>query len=313
MPKASIIIPAYNAENYIAATLDSIFSQSYSDFECIIVDDGSSDNTLAVVRNYKDARVKVIAQTNSGGPAKPRNAGVASASGEYIFIFDSDDIMMSQKLKTYMDIFEKNSNVDVIFSDFQVIDEQGKVISESFLSEYQSFRRICEKESDNVFKLNMANFHEEIIKANFIGTSGVAFKASVATPVFDERFVSGDDILAWALLAKTQSFYFVNTPLHQYRKREGSISSKNIERLLTNKIKILTEIGTLCESPTASKAIRVKKNEYFYSLGYLYRSQKSYADAMRAYKAIRDITEFPKVSIALVKVVIFKIKDFWSK
>jgi hypothetical protein len=159
----------------------------------------------------------------------------------------------------------------------------------------------------------MANFHEEIIKANFIGTSGVAFKASVATPVFDERFVSGDDILAWASLAKTQSFYFVNTPLHQYRKREGSISSKNIERLLTNKIKILTEIASLCESPAASKAIIEKQNEYFYSLGYLYRSQKKYADAMRAYKAIKNITEIPHVFMALIKVVMFKIKDFWSK
>lgn len=313
MPKASIIIPAYNAENYIAATLDSIFAQSYSDFECIVVDDGSSDNTLAVVRNYKDARVKVIAQPNSGGPAKPRNVGVAAASGKYIFIFDSDDIMMPQKLKTYMDIFAKNSNVDVIFSDFQVIDEQRKVISESFLSEYQSFRRICEKESDNVFKLDMSNFHEEIIKANFIGTSGVAFKASVVTPVFDDRFVSGDDILAWASLAKTQNFYFINTPLHQYRKREGSISSKNIERLLTNKIKILTEMAALCESRDACKAITGKKNEYFYSLGYLYRTQKKYADAMRAYKSIKNITERPKVFVALIKVMIFKIKDFWSK
>jgi glycosyltransferase involved in cell wall biosynthesis len=313
MPKASIIIPAYNAENYIAATLDSIFAQSYSDFECIIVDDGSSDNTLAVVRNYKDARVKVIAQPNSGGPAKPRNVGVAAASGEYIFIFDSDDIMMSQKLKTYMDIFEKNSNVDVIFSDFQVIDEQGKVVSESFLSEYQSFRRICEKESDNAFKLDMANFHEEIIKANFIGTSGVAFRASVATPVFDERFLSGDDKLAWVVLAKTKNFYFVNIPLHQYRKREGSISSKNVERLLVNKIKILAEIGYLCKSPAASKAVTEKKNEYLYNLGYLYRTQKKYADAISTFKAIKNITEFPKVFIAVIKVVIFKIKDFWSK
>lgn len=312
MPKASIIIPAYNAENYIAATLDSIFAQSYSDFECIIVDDGSSDNTLAVVRNYKDARVKVIAQPNSGGPAKPRNVGVAAASGEYIFIFDSDDIMMSQKLKTYMDIFEKSSNVDVIFSDFQVIDEQGNVIAESFLTEYQSFRRICNKESDNVFKLDMANFHEEIIKANFIGTSGVAFKSSVTTPVFDERFLSGDDILAWASLAKTQNFYFIDKPLHQYRKREGSISSKNVERLLINKIKILTEIAALCEYPGAKKAIIKKQNEYFYSLAYLYRSQKKYADAMLAYKAIKNVTEFPKVFMARIKVVIFKIKDFWS-
>lgn len=312
MPKVSIIIPAYNAEKYIIATLESILAQNYSDFECVVVDDGSSDNTLAVVRTFNDARVKMVAQPNSGGPAKPRNVGIAAASGDYIFIFDSDDIMMPQKLKTYMDLFEQNSSVDVIFSDFQVIDEQGKVLSESFLSEYQSFRRICNNESDNVFKLDMASFHEEVIKANFIGTSGIAFKSSVTTPVFDERFLSGDDILAWASLAKTQNFYFIDKPLHQYRKREGSISSKNVERLLANKIQILTEIAALCESPSAKAEIIEKQNEYFYSLGYLYRSQKKYGEAFRAYKAIKNITEYPKVIMALIKVVMFKIKDFWS-
>jgi glycosyltransferase involved in cell wall biosynthesis len=312
MPNVSIIIPVYNAEKYIAATLESVFAQTYSDFECIIVDDGSSDNTLAVVRTFNDTRVKIVSQSNSGGPAKPRNKGIAAALGKYIFIFDSDDLMMTQKLKIYLDLFEQNKNVDVIFSDFQVIDEQDILLSESFLSDYESFRRICKNESGNVFRLDMTNFHEEIIKANFIGTSGVAFKSSVTTPVFDERFVSGDDILAWASLAKTQSFYFINMPLHQYRKREGSISSKNIERLLTNKIKILTEIASLCESPGAKAETIKKQNEYFYGLGYFYRSQKRYADAIRAYKAVKNIPELPKVLMAIIKVVIFKIRDFWS-
>lgn len=315
MCKTSVIVPAYNAEKYIEQTLDSILSQSFSDIEIIVIDDGSTDATADRVRALAehDARVKYIYQQNSGGPAKPRNVGLAAAQGEYIFIFDSDDIMLPGKIEKYINVFLSNNDIDVIFSDFQVIDELGNVLSESFLYEYQSFRRICEYQTDNVFKLNMNNFHEEIIKANFIGTSGVAFKRPVYQSLFDERFSSGDDILAWASLAETKNFYFIDFPLHKYRKRDGSISNKNLESLLNNKIKILAEISSLCKTSSAKNAAVEKQNEYFYSLGYMYRSQKKYADAMLAYKSIRNLIEFPKVLLALIKLALLKTKDFWSK
>lgn len=315
MCKASVIVPAYNAEKYIEQTLDSILSQSYSDIEVIVIDDGSTDATADKVRKLAegDTRVKYIYQQNSGGPAKPRNVGLAAAQGEYIFIFDADDIMFPGKIEKYIDIFLSNNSIDVIFSDFQVIDELGNVLAESFLHEYQSFRRICEHQTDNVFRLNMDSFHEEIIKANFIGTSGVAFKRPVSPGTFDERFSSGDDILAWASFATTKRFYFIDVPFHQYRKREGSISSKNVESLLINKIKILAEISTLCKSSIAKKTVVEKRNEYLYSLGYLYRSQKKYAEAISAYKTVRNPIEFPKVLIALIKLAILKTKDSWGK
>ncbi len=91
MPRFSIIIPTYNRADSVAQTLESCFSQSFDDFEIVVVDDGSKDNTVAVLNAIDDARLKVVSQTNAG-PAAARNTGMDNANGEYIAFLDSDDV-----------------------------------------------------------------------------------------------------------------------------------------------------------------------------------------------------------------------------
>ncbi|MCD4680085.1 MAG: glycosyltransferase, partial [Bacteroidales bacterium] len=108
----SIIIPLYNAEKYIKETLDSVLSQSYSNWECIIVDDGSTDSSKKIALEYcaKDARFKYFHQPNSG-PSAARNHGLKISSGDYIQYLDADDVIFPERLKlmvTQSDKLEKN-------------------------------------------------------------------------------------------------------------------------------------------------------------------------------------------------------------
>lgn len=99
MIKFSIILPVYNAETTISETLNSVLSQSYENFEIIIINDGSTDRSLDIISRYDDNRIRVIEISNSGGPARPRNIGLNSASGDWVAFIDSDDLWHVDKLK----------------------------------------------------------------------------------------------------------------------------------------------------------------------------------------------------------------------
>ena len=113
----SVIMPAYNAEKYIADSIRSVIAQTYSDWELIVVDDGSTDTTAAVVREFvsRDSRIKYIFQEN-GLPGKARNTGIANSSGPLIAFLDSDDLWIETKLERQTRVLAEN-NVDVVFSD----------------------------------------------------------------------------------------------------------------------------------------------------------------------------------------------------
>ena len=98
MPKFSIIIPVYNIEQYIRECLQSVVAQTFTDWECIIVNDGSTDNSMERIRGLEDERIRVISQTNMGLSAA-RNAGIKAAKGEYIFLLDGDDWIVPDALE----------------------------------------------------------------------------------------------------------------------------------------------------------------------------------------------------------------------
>ena len=113
----SVIVPTYNRSDLISETIKSILNQTYKNFELIIVDDGSTDNTEEVIRKFKDSRIKYIKTDNWGGPAKPRNIGIKKAKGEYIAFCDDDDFWLETKLELVTDYIKKVPGVDLICHD----------------------------------------------------------------------------------------------------------------------------------------------------------------------------------------------------
>ena len=115
-PLVSIIIPTYNRAEYLKRALKSVFSQTFKDFEVLVMDDGSTDNTLEIVESFKEERIKYEWAENFGGPAAPRNRGLRFARGEYIAFLDSDDEWITDKIEKQFILLKKSKLIFLNFS-----------------------------------------------------------------------------------------------------------------------------------------------------------------------------------------------------
>ena len=113
----SVVIPLYNKEASIAQSLKSVLSQEYDDFEVVIVDDGSTDESVGVVEAINDPRIRLIKQEN-GGPSKARNTGVKNAKGEWILFLDADDELEPDALEYFAKNINKHNETSFIFAPF---------------------------------------------------------------------------------------------------------------------------------------------------------------------------------------------------
>jgi glycosyltransferase involved in cell wall biosynthesis len=118
-PKISVIVPTYNRSELLPRAINSILNQTFKDFELIIVDDGSTDNTKKIIEKYSenDSRIKYIYQENSGGPPRPKNTGIKIAKGNYIAFLDSDDEWLPSKLEEQIKKYienDKNHNIGLV-------------------------------------------------------------------------------------------------------------------------------------------------------------------------------------------------------
>lgn len=140
----SVITPCYNASAFIEETINSVLSQTYTDWEMIIVDDCSSDNSAEIIRSYFDSRIKYFKTDKpSGSPAKPRNIGIQNAQGEYIAFLDSDDLWLPNKLESQIR-FMKIRNVDFVYSyysRFSTLGKIGGVIKSPDFANYDSIKK----------------------------------------------------------------------------------------------------------------------------------------------------------------------------
>jgi glycosyltransferase involved in cell wall biosynthesis len=120
MPKVSIIIPTHNCASYICEAIDSVFSQSYQDFEIIVVDDESVDNTKNILSRY-NGKIRYFYKENKG-PSAARNLGIREASGKYIALLDADDLWFSSHLESKLNILEQNSGIGLAYGKLQVLE-----------------------------------------------------------------------------------------------------------------------------------------------------------------------------------------------
>ena len=128
LPLVSIITPCYNAAPFISQAIESVLAQSFGDWEMIIVDDCSSDDSLSIIQKYAriDSRIRYLRTDKpSGSPTLPRNMGIKEAKGRYIAFLDSDDIWLPNKLSDQLKVFEK-SEVAIVFSNYEKVSLGGE-------------------------------------------------------------------------------------------------------------------------------------------------------------------------------------------
>jgi len=207
-PKVSVIIPAFNSEQFIEETINSILKQTYKDFEIIVVDDGSKDGTPEVLEKYKDNLVYV--RKKNEGISLARNQGIKRARGEYIAFIDHDDLWLPEKLRKQVALLESDKNIGLCYSDAYVIDENKKRNNRLF--------EISPPQSGMV--------RERLFKENFIPILTAVVRRSVIdkTGLFDPKYKIAEDWDFFLRVAKRYKIGFINEPLAEYRIHRGSFS-----------------------------------------------------------------------------------------
>lgn len=321
MVKVSVVIPTYNAEAFIKNTLDSVLRQTYPDFECIVVDDGSTDATLEVLNNITDTRIKIIKQDNSGGPACPRNVGLMAAQGDYIFLFDADDIMLPEKLAISVAALDANPDADLLFTNFCSIDEFGNLLDPNYLSSYDTFWNFVNALpiSGGCVFIAAEQLYSSLIHLNFIGTSSVALRRASLSKLdrFNEELKNSDDRLFWINFSKSHSAIFVNNILHQYRIQPNGITSSGFLRRGPSKIKALKIIESECDDKILLKVIKRQLANDYLAMAYSYKATNNVQEIIsNAYKSISyrmSFSNFKILAYALCRYSFFLLNSLFSK
>lgn len=197
MPRVSVIIPTYNRADFLEAAAASVFKQTFTDFEVIIVDDGSRDNTGDVCERLCaiDSRVRYIHQENTGLPGA-RNTGIRAARGEFIALLDSDDLWVPTKLEKQLAVVERDPGIDIVYCDYACIDASGKTWPPVYTPEYGQ------------------TLYDSLLYYNVVrgSASAVLIRAECFNRVglFDESLRSMEDWDMWLRLA--QLFKFEKAP-----------------------------------------------------------------------------------------------------
>ena len=212
----SIITPMYNAERFIANTIKSVLGQSYKKWEMIIIDDGSNDMSLDIVKNYskKDNRIKVHSLKKNKGAGKARNIGIDMSRGRYIAFLDSDDLWYSFKLEKQLKFMMKNQYM-FSFTSFDRINEDGIIINNKLIEAPNSL------------------VYYDLLKTDYIGCLTVIYDRKYIGKIYMPEIVKGQDYCCWLSILKMNiKAYYLKEQCASYRVRRNSLSSNKIKAVL---------------------------------------------------------------------------------
>jgi len=130
-PKVSVLMPVYNGDKFLRHAIESVLTQTFSDFELIIIDDASSDNSAAIIKSYSDSRIKYFRNEVNSGIVKTLNRGLQLAEGVYIARMDADDICMADRLSKQVALLDEHSDIGICGADCQLINDKGAVIGKN--------------------------------------------------------------------------------------------------------------------------------------------------------------------------------------
>lgn len=234
----SIIMPSWNTAKYIAESITSVLNQTYDNWELLIVDDNSTDDTEAIVRQFKDKRIKYFKNKKNSGAAFSRNFALREAKGKWIAFLDSDDLWTPDKLEKQI-AFMKENSYDCSYHEYEKIDEQSKP-----LNTHVSGPEI-------VTRRKMYNY-------GYPGCLTIMYNADKMGLVQIKDIKKNNDYAILLILCKKANFYLLKENLAKYRVRKKSISHDKIWK----KLKSHYDLFHYCDGKPAPIAV-------FYALGNL--------------------------------------------
>jgi glycosyltransferase involved in cell wall biosynthesis len=207
----SVITPSYNSSKYISQTIDSVLSQTYQNWEMIIVDDASPDNSNDIIEDYckKDSRIKLIKLEKNSGPAVARNRAIQEAKGRYISFLDADDLWVPKKLEEQLK-FMTNNNLAFTFSSYDIVDESGNRLGSFITREKISYKGL--------------------LKTCSVGCLTAIYDTKKLDKVYMPNIIKRQDYALWLrILREIKVTKGILEPLATYRLRKNSVSSNKLK------------------------------------------------------------------------------------
>ena len=224
-PKVSILLPAYNHEKYLPETIESVLNQTFSDFELLISDDCSTDNTAQVIRDVSDERVYGVFFDENRGTVRALNYLLSIAKGEYIAVIGSDDVWESEKLEKQLEILEHDKKISACFTWATIINEKSEVLADESTFPVQAFNY----DSSDRAKL----LKEFFVKGNRLCHSSVLIRKDVHHLIgeYNPIYRQLHDYDLWVRLLLEHEIYIMESKLVRYRFIENSGNvSQNCEK-----------------------------------------------------------------------------------
>lgn len=273
MTFATVVVPAYNATATLGETLSALSAQTHRDFEIVVIDDGSTDHTVALAEAHArtDPRIRVVRQINRG-LAGARNSGIAAARGEIIGFCDADDLWRPEKLATHIAHLEANPDVGLSYSGSALIDEQSRPLGHAQRPRLRAVR------AAHVFKRNpVGNGSAPVMRRAAL--AAIAWRPATETQrdwVFDETFRQSEDIECWLRLALTTDWIIEGVPglLTDYRVNSTGLSA-NVTAQLASWERMVSKLRPVAPAFFARHEAAARA----YQLRYLARRAISSGDA----------------------------------
>lgn len=294
MPKVSVIIPTYNAVDYLSETVDSVLQQTFTDWELIIVDDGSSDQTVSWIAELVDPRIRLICQENQGVTVA-RNTGITKSCGEYIAFLDHDDLWHPTKLEKQVRCLDKNPTVGLVHTWMVSVDAQGMSTGRIMASDAEGdvWAKLLEK--------NTVASSSVMLRRTCLSTAGVFSTERELYTVEDWEF--------WIRIAAHYPFGVIKEPLLSWRQHANN-GSKNW-RLMKQAYRLVIEKAF---ESVPSELMYLKDRSYGHAnlcLAWrvLQSGDKDYKQAIQFrqqaihhYPELRNTGEYKNLSVAIALV-----------
>jgi len=260
-PLFSVVIPTFNSANKIHLALESVLAQTYENFEILIMDDGSTDNTAEIVNSYNSPKIIYENDVNFGGPARPRNRGISLAHGEWICFLDADDWWTKDKLQTCFDNI--SDKVDLIYHNLTIVGGKSLIFRRKIVNSWQVKKPVL---------------IDLILNGNPIANSSVvarkSFLESIGGISENRKLIAAEDYISWMRIAQlTDQFLYLPKNLGFYLTHSESLSKKDMSEPYIESIKEFLDLLNM-------KQLRIVESNASYMSGRYYYLKKEYKVAI---------------------------------
>ncbi|WP_026734372.1 glycosyltransferase family 2 protein [Fischerella sp. PCC 9605] len=291
MPKVSVVIPAYNAMAFLPETLESVLQQTFTDFEVLIVNDGSSDNIIEWASAITDPRVKLISQANQR-VSSARNTGITNAQGEYIAFLDADDLWEPTKLEKQVRCLDEKPEVGLVYTWTLLVDKENNPTGRIFASHIEGnvWNKLLEDDP-------ISSGSSPMVRRSCFDTVGL----------FDRNLAYAPDLDMWVRIAFRYPIAVVKEPLLRYRQLPNSFS-RNREGMIKDLRQVVEK--TFASVPLEQLYLRNRcYASIFFGLAWLAVDEGDYKKAIHFrqqallhYPQIRYTEKYLRLSLAIAMI-----------